>query len=450
MTESSGFAAIITRDGGRREIAEREIVPAVRRGEVLVLRGALHRLGIHHEIAETTLAVIRDVCGPEQADACRRLGFERLHEALDGAELERAVHATHARLSVRYAPFVKAIVHDAVGWRRPFYVHRSLLVRFLTPYDFEARHAERFTQRANLGRLSGHAPHQDYWFGTPLNSINVWMAISAVERDNGLSIFPDAWGAALGQDGRYVLKGQYLGVPMGFACEAGDLVLFHSRHVHASALNVSAATRFVVTGRFCVEPPVAPKLADLEATCLYSPLVGTRFEPYAQTATKFALSHVVERLKQRAANAVTAVERRVGGAPLRFAGRAARRLFRYRRGDLALHVPPALRRSIAAPASPDEIEEGQIAPLDARTCVARVDGQLYAFERRCPHQGADLALGYISDGQVHCAWHNYRFDPSTGRGPCAAIPAVRTSLLAQAGALSPGSPLARAGSAGEG
>lgn len=426
MARLNASAAVLAKDGSRRWIAERDILPAVRQGEVVVLPGALRRLGIHAEIVEVALAAIRDVCGPVAAERVAHAGLEKLHEILDGEQMEAAVHAVHARLVPRYAMHLKAIGHGVLGLRRPFYIHRGLMVRFFAPYAVEAQHAERFAQRKNIGALSGHPPHQDHWYYTPLNALNVWMAIGRVEPENGLSIFTDAWGAALASDGGQVHPAQYLGEPLSLACEAGDVVLFHSRHVHASAINLTSSTRCVVTSRLCTERPVAVLTRDLGTACLYSPLVGTRFERFAIAATKVSTVYVLERLKGYLSEAATALERRLAIAPVRFAARATRRVCRYRRGDVHLHVPAALRRSVAPPARPGDVAEGQIAALDADTCIARVAGRLHAFERRCPHQGADLALGYVREGRVYCPWHNYWFDPASGRGPCAAIRALRT------------------------
>ena len=47
------------------------------------------------------------------------------------------------------------------------------------------------------------------------------------------------------------------------------------------------------------------------------------------------------------------------------------------------------------------------------------DGQLYACERACPHEQADLCLGHVSEGRLHCPRHLASFglqDGSISRG----------------------------------
>ena len=41
-------------------------------------------------------------------------------------------------------------------------------------------------------------------------------------------------------------------------------------------------------------------------------------------------------------------------------------------------------------------------------------GQYFAIQNFCPHQNADLADGYLREGQVFCPLHNWSFDLNSG------------------------------------
>lgn len=41
-------------------------------------------------------------------------------------------------------------------------------------------------------------------------------------------------------------------------------------------------------------------------------------------------------------------------------------------------------------------------------------GDYFAMDDFCPHQGASLAEGYICDGAVACPWHHWRFSLANG------------------------------------
>lgn len=394
MAKGSRCASIQRRDGDRLEIGQAEILPAVKDGALVRVPGALRRLGVLDEIAETILGAVRDCCGGPLADAVRARGLERIHEVLDGAQIEATLHEAHARLGPRYPSFAKAIGVEVLGRKRAFYVYDTAVLRVLAPHEVAARNAERFTQKQNLGRLDPHAPHRDTWFGVPPNAINLWLAVGAAEEENGLSVYPDAWRVEVEQDGRYVRRDQVIGVPLRLACDAGDLALFHSRHLHGAVLNTTGSARVTVTMRLCVEPPMASTVGGLGGRWLYSPLVGTRFERYAGAATRLSWS------------------------------RLTRRLRRSRRGDSRL--PMSATKLPVATADPGKLAEGQIAALDRDRCAARIDGRILVFGRRCPHENADFAAGYVKDGRVHCPWHDYWIDPATGRGPCEALAPVPT------------------------
>lgn len=82
----------------------------------------------------------------------------------------------------------------------------------------------------------------------------------------------------------------------------------------------------------------------------------------------------------------------------------------------------------AAPISGAEnwVAAGRADRLDHRPIVAfRVDGRdlivlrdgdrLHACERACPHEQADLCLGHVANGRLHCPRHLASFGLHDGR-----------------------------------
>lgn len=64
-----------------------------------------------------------------------------------------------------------------------------------------------------------------------------------------------------------------------------------------------------------------------------------------------------------------------------------------------------------------ELEEGQMAQVKVgarRVVVARVEGELYAFDDTCPHGAASLGDGQLAGRQVCCPQHGYCFDVRSG------------------------------------
>lgn len=65
-----------------------------------------------------------------------------------------------------------------------------------------------------------------------------------------------------------------------------------------------------------------------------------------------------------------------------------------------------------------EIPEGQgrVFEVDGRMiAVFQDEGEYYAMDDACPHQGAPLSDGLVADKTVICTWHGWRFSLETGR-----------------------------------
>ena len=49
-----------------------------------------------------------------------------------------------------------------------------------------------------------------------------------------------------------------------------------------------------------------------------------------------------------------------------------------------------------------------------RLCLIRLSTGVQALDNACPHEGYGLTQGYVRDGVLTCAWHNWKFDIATG------------------------------------
>jgi NAD(P)H-dependent nitrite reductase small subunit len=52
---------------------------------------------------------------------------------------------------------------------------------------------------------------------------------------------------------------------------------------------------------------------------------------------------------------------------------------------------------------------------------------LFAIDNVCPHHGAPLHDGFVTDGQVACPWHQWHFQLKDGL--CANIPGARVAVF---------------------
>ncbi len=59
---------------------------------------------------------------------------------------------------------------------------------------------------------------------------------------------------------------------------------------------------------------------------------------------------------------------------------------------------------------------------DVRIAVCNLDGQFFAIEDVCTHDGGPLDQGDLEGSEIECPRHGARFDVTTGRATC--MPAV--------------------------
>ncbi len=59
-------------------------------------------------------------------------------------------------------------------------------------------------------------------------------------------------------------------------------------------------------------------------------------------------------------------------------------------------------------------------PDENELAVYNVDGEFYAIENSCPHQGAPLSEGAICGHIVECGLHGWQFDVRSGE--CLTVP----------------------------
>lgn len=82
-----------------------------------------------------------------------------------------------------------------------------------------------------------------------------------------------------------------------------------------------------------------------------------------------------------------------------------------------------------------DLKSGEVVAVEAEgvQMVLGLDGTRYfAVQRRCVHQGGDLADGIIARGHIVCANHGWRFSTATGRHDtasdvCLVVYAVRVN-----------------------
>ena len=60
-------------------------------------------------------------------------------------------------------------------------------------------------------------------------------------------------------------------------------------------------------------------------------------------------------------------------------------------------------------------EQLELVAAERIVALYHCDGQFYALDGVCPHQGGPLGKGAVTNCIVTCSWHGWQFDVRTGR-----------------------------------
>jgi nitrite reductase (NADH) small subunit len=86
--------------------------------------------------------------------------------------------------------------------------------------------------------------------------------------------------------------------------------------------------------------------------------------------------------------------------------------------DARLFYPPGDMSNWIRVAAVDDFPPGQHDELvvgERIVALFRVEGQFYALDGICPHQGGPLGKGEVRDCIVTCPWHGWQFDLRSGQ-----------------------------------
>lgn len=81
-----------------------------------------------------------------------------------------------------------------------------------------------------------------------------------------------------------------------------------------------------------------------------------------------------------------------------------------------------------------KVDVGDVHAGGTRVILCRVDGEIFALDSRCPHEGGEITTGPLVEGKyATCPLHRYRFDPKTGKAVGVLCRAARRYRVVQRG-----------------
>jgi nitrite reductase/ring-hydroxylating ferredoxin subunit len=401
------------------DLPHRDLAARVLAGEVVVVRRCMQQLGLIEELREASLQGIRETAGSEVADRVASLGFEMIHECVGAEQIPAITDRVYEIVSRKAAGWLLQLVPKVFGRREPFYFEREPNVRFLIPHANSLGQSalyREFAEAHGEGKITAHGPHRDSWLDCPDNTINAWIAVGPVHKGNGLSIFADRHGCDLAYEANgSIARHESPGAPINLELAPGDTVFFHGDQLHASELNRTDETRHALSFRVTMDKPNFPN--GHYHHYVYSTLATRLGGRLAEIPADFAWSYWTTRLGWIRRE----IAARIGAGDLAEAARPGPSEVTEKDSSTGGHSVDV-----------SDLEVGGLRALSSQVCLARIDRErIVAFRRQCPHEGADLSLGLVRDGQVVCPWHNLPFDLEDGKSPCKGLAGLRMVQISE-------------------
>jgi nitrite reductase/ring-hydroxylating ferredoxin subunit len=375
----------------------------------VLVRGFFKDIGAMAPVTEVIRNSLKGLIAENQLPANPE-DLGHLHETVAPDRLPDFIKQTESGL----AGLETMLYHRSMvrGFKRkqPAWICRAPVFRVHVPYDHAHQHRQEFEQfraQHGNGRLTSLRPHRDSWFDEPLTCVAMWVALSPVRHGNGMSFFTQDYDRPMSFQRRQgVTRQQDVSEPVNISMEPGDAVFFHANHLHASEVNRTDSTRVALTMRFAIDEPRLSMKKPWRY--LFShPKLPAGLLWYLQT--------------QRRSSGVS---RRLLPLLLRYRNDSS-----YQRAawSIGSEVTGSQSDNVA---SPERISLQDLTPdtaiaVSENHMLLRSDTngspEVWKTSRWCPHEGADLSLGCVKDGQIHCPWHNLPIDFRTGMSACSTM-----------------------------
>ncbi|MBW4611992.1 MAG: phytanoyl-CoA dioxygenase family protein [Desmonostoc vinosum HA7617-LM4] len=395
-----------------KSIPANKIAERILHGEVVIIRKCLQKIGYFECLQKASLEGIQQAVGQEKATRIKNQGFEAVHKIIDLNELSDVSDRTYEVIRSLAPAFSKALVKEVFQTQKPFYFEKEPNVRFHIPYDIVVKRKQEFSKFYWNGKITPHGPHHDSWYQCPTNSINIWIAMGTVTIGNGLNIYPQVHNKRLPctPEGK-IPHNQYFESALNFHLEPGDALIFHGEHLHSSEINSTDATRYVISLRLTLDKPNFLESSPYRYDYIYSECNDSfkaKCTELIVNTSRQMLKKINTILPKQNQNYIISPNAVCG--------------FDDTSTDFPKPIPVESTEDIKLAFDSQELPIGKIRPVSPKICVARLDNnQVVAFSRYCPHEGADLAGGYLRDQCIVCPWHNLPISTESGASPCQSL-----------------------------
>ena len=231
---------------------------------------------------------IEIIAGRESKNLVKKLGLENMHKVFPVEYVPFLQFALDRKIKNIMYEFLYTIGLNKLKFNNNFYIDKTLNFRVVYPHSvnikskltrnvYRSLNLNNFTDvnnelkkaantkykydnsditkinyfKTKNNSLFLHSPHRDTWFAHSTKGLNLWLAISDVEKNNGMVLYPDVFNYDFDHEinPAYIKDFYNLGSPYKTNLKSGELFVFNPEILHATSLNTGNKTRVVFSGR---------------------------------------------------------------------------------------------------------------------------------------------------------------------------------------------------------
>ena len=293
--------------------------------------------------------------------------------------------------------WIMSISEDHLKMKDEYFIDQKFYFRINFPYDcavkstlIDKAHPLSKYNKGLPKAAWAHGPHIDTWYGHSFNAINFWWNIGGVNKENSMSIHLKKDTSIFPFDKyMYLDKNFKPPYPYSVNLKEGELLLFNSEQLHATRINTSKKTRFVITVRVIQNQPTFDKYINHHH---YLNWMSSKKIKKNDFSSKQYPNYVSVKKKDKQIIKNNYKIKKLG---ISFNDRKYFKISKQLEGKII-----------------------QINYTDKKILLTYYDQRYYAFSSLCPHLGVNLRNGFIINKKVKCPAHGAEFNLSSGYSGC--------------------------------
>ena len=324
--------------------------------------------------------------------------LDKLHHFLKPEEIPLLQIAIEKKFKREICKWIMDIAENQLNMKNEYYIDQKFYFRINFPFDYavksKGKDPKHPLHRYNKGLPKAawsHGPHIDTWYGHSFKAINFWWNVDGVNPENSMTLHLKKDTSDLEYDEFMYLDPNTKPPNLTkIDLQEGELLLFNSEQLHATRLNTSSQTRFVITTRVIQDEPT------------FNKSINHRHYLQWMSSEKIKKGDYTTKEYRNFIEVKTNIKNK-----------------------------KILKKKININVSSDfkDKEEFDIPKIrnkeiinvnynDRSVLLALVKDNFFAFSKKCPHLGVSLENGFILGDQIKCPAHGAEFDLKDGVSGC--------------------------------